>query len=130
MTGNPRVLVVEDEAPIRKLLRLTLSHHQFDCVESERGEDGLLRAAEYNPEVVILDLGLPDIDGLDWIRRFREWSKAPVIVLTARDLSAADHERLNGSVTRILQKGAYSREALLAEVRALVAASVRQESGA
>ena len=84
MPDKPRILVVEDEAPIRKLLRLSLTHHQFDYHEAEKGEDGLLRAAEYNPDIVILDLGLPDIDGLDWIRRFREWSAAPVIVLTAR----------------------------------------------
>jgi len=83
-SDKPRILVIEDESAIRKLLRVSLTHHQFDCIEAEKGEEGLARAAEYVPDVVILDLGLPDLDGLDVIRRLREWSKAPIIVLTAR----------------------------------------------
>lgn len=81
---KPRILVIEDESAIRKLLRVSLTHHQFDCIDAEKGEEGLARAAEYVPDVVILDLGLPDLDGLEVIRRLREWSKSPIIVLTAR----------------------------------------------
>ncbi len=81
---KPRILVIEDEVAIRKLLRVSLTHHQFECIEAETGEDGLARAAEYVPDVVILDLGLPDMDGLSVIRRMREWAKMPIIVLTAR----------------------------------------------
>jgi CheY-like chemotaxis protein len=77
----------------------------------------------------LLDLMMPVIDGFEFLaelRREEAWRDLPVIILTAKDLSAEDRERLNGSVARILQKGAYGREALLAEVRALVAASVRR----
>jgi two-component system KDP operon response regulator KdpE len=83
-TDKPRILLIEDEAPIRKFLRVTLTHHQFDLLEAEKGEEGLVKAAEYVPDVVLLDLGLPDVDGIAVIRRFREWSKTPVIILTAR----------------------------------------------
>ena len=72
---------------------------------------------------------LPVMDGLDFLaelRREEAWRDIPVIVVTVKDLSVEDHDRLNGSVARILQKGAYGREALLAEVRALVGASVER----
>ena len=79
------------------------------------------------PGVILLDLMMPVMDGFEFLeelRREEAWRGIPVIVLTGRDLSAEDRERLNGSVARILQKGAYGQDALLAEVRALVAASV------
>ena len=81
---GPVVLVIEDEAPIRRFLRPTLASQGYRVVESETGEDGLLQAATRQPELVILDLGLPDLDGLEVIRRLREWSAIPIIVLSAR----------------------------------------------
>ena len=84
-------------------------------------------AGRTTPGVILLDLMMPVMDGFEFLaelRREEAWRHIPVIVLTARDLSAEDRERLNGSVTRILQKGAYGQDALLAEVRSLVAASV------
>jgi two-component system, OmpR family, KDP operon response regulator KdpE len=81
---GPVVLVIEDEPPIRRFLRPTLTSQGYRLVESETGEDGLLQAATRQPDLVILDLGLPDMDGLQVIRRLREWTAVPIIVLSAR----------------------------------------------
>jgi two-component system KDP operon response regulator KdpE len=81
---GPVVLVIEDEPPIRRFLRPTLTSQGYRIVEAETGEDGLVQAATRQPDLVILDLGLPDLDGLQVIRRLREWSAVPIIVLSAR----------------------------------------------
>jgi two-component system KDP operon response regulator KdpE len=78
------VLLIEDEAAIRRLLRTALVAHGYRLIESTTGEDGLQRAAMRMPDLVIVDLGLPDIDGIEVIRRLREWSATPIIVLSAR----------------------------------------------
>jgi two-component system, OmpR family, KDP operon response regulator KdpE len=83
-TTGPVVLVIEDEPPIRRFLRPTLASQGYRLVEAETGEDGLLQAATRQPDLVILDLGLPDLDGLQVIRRLREWTAVPIIVLSAR----------------------------------------------
>jgi two-component system, OmpR family, KDP operon response regulator KdpE len=90
MNDEPRaaspalVLVIEDEAPIRKFLRAALEGQGFAVHESVTGRDGIAQAATRAPDLVLLDLGLPDVDGLDVVRRLREWSTVPVLVLTAR----------------------------------------------
>jgi len=81
---GPVVLVIEDEPPIRRFLRPTLASQGYRLVEAETGEDGVLQAATRQPDLVILDLGLPDLDGLQVIRRLREWTAVPIIVLSAR----------------------------------------------
>jgi two-component system KDP operon response regulator KdpE len=80
----PLVLIIEDEAPIRKFLRVSLSGEEYRLDEAETGKQGLTMAASQPPDLVILDLGLPDMDGLDVLRSLREWLSAPVIVLSAR----------------------------------------------
>ncbi|HET6880156.1 MAG TPA: response regulator [Pirellulales bacterium] len=80
----PLILVIEDEAPIRKFLRVSLTGEEYRLDEAETGKQGLQMAASQPPDLVILDLGLPDIDGLDVLRQLREWLSAPVIVLSAR----------------------------------------------
>ena len=82
------VLVIEDEPPIRRFLRPTLTSQGYRLVEAETGEDGLVQAATRQPDLVILDLGLPDLDGLEVIRRLREWTAVPIIVLSARGAEA------------------------------------------
>jgi two-component system, NtrC family, sensor kinase len=127
------VLVVEDDAALRELVRRMLEREGYAVMEAKDGRDALERVGEHVPGVILLDLVMPVMDGFEFLaelRRKEAWRELPVIVLTAKDLSAEDRERLNGSVARILQKGAYGREALLAEVRALVAASVRRGGGA
>jgi len=82
--AGPVVLVIEDDAQIRRFLRVTLGNHGYRLFEATTGEAGLLEAATRQPDIVILDLGLPDIDGLDVIRRLREWTPLPIVVLSAR----------------------------------------------
>lgn len=82
--ANPRILLVEDEAQIRRFLRISLEAHKFRVSEARLGEEGLSLCATLQPDLVILDLGLPDMDGREVIKRLREWSGVPVIVLTVR----------------------------------------------
>src|SRR5258706_8637913 len=79
------VLVIDDEPQIRRLLRLTLEGNGYRVIDAGTGKDGMLQAAQCRPEVILLDLGLPDLDGLEVLKRLREWSDAPVVVLTVRD---------------------------------------------
>lgn len=81
---DPCIVVVEDEPQIRKFLRAALTGQGYRVFEATTGEDGLVEAASRQPDVLIVDLGLPDIDGLEVIARVREWSAVPIIVLSAR----------------------------------------------
>ena len=83
-TPRPVVLLIEDEPQIRRFLRAALDAQGFRLIEVATGEEGVAAAATRQPEAIILDLGLPDMDGLDIIRRVREWSAIPIIVLSAR----------------------------------------------
>jgi two-component system KDP operon response regulator KdpE len=80
-----RILVIDDEPQIRKLLQVSLGAHGYNVAEVATGQEGINQAAVFKPDLVILDLGLPDIDGQEVIRRIREWSEVPIIILTARD---------------------------------------------
>jgi two-component system KDP operon response regulator KdpE len=84
MADRPCVLLVEDELPIRRFLRPSLDGDGFKVVEAPNGREGLALASSHRPEIVLLDLGLPDMDGLEVIHRLREWTPVPIIVLTAR----------------------------------------------
>ena len=85
MSATPlQILVIEDEPQIRRFLRVTLSEQGYRLVEAETGKEGLTAAAASPPDVVILDLGLPDIDGLEVARQLRDWTAVPIIVLSAR----------------------------------------------
>ena len=81
------ILVVDDELPIRRFLRAALESQGYRLVEATSGQEGVSEAAMRSPALVLLDLGLPDIDGFDVVRRIREWSSMPIIVLSARILS-------------------------------------------
>ena len=83
--AGPLVLVVDDEPPIRRFLQASLSAEGYRVVEAGSGEEGLKLAAQQPPDLVILDLGLPGIDGQDVLKRLREWLAAPILVLSARD---------------------------------------------
>jgi len=83
---NPTVaLIIDDEVQIRRLLRLTLEAHGYKVFEAADGQTGLLEAGQRRPDVVVLDLGLPGLDGLTVLKRLREWSRVPVVVLSVRD---------------------------------------------
>jgi two-component system, OmpR family, KDP operon response regulator KdpE len=84
-SAGPLVLVADDEVEMRRFLRASLASHGYRVVETESAEETITQAKAYNPDLVLLDLGLPDRDGLDVIKRIREWCKAPVVVISARD---------------------------------------------
>jgi two-component system KDP operon response regulator KdpE len=89
--GIARILVIDDEPQIRKFLRISLNAYGYEVIEAVRGEDGVAKCATETPDLVILDLGLPDLDGQEVIVRIREWSKVPIIVLSVR---AAEGEKV------------------------------------
>ena len=79
-----QVLVVEDDAPVRNLITTTLKTHEYKYMIAKDGNEAIRNASTYNPDVLFLDLGLPDIDGIDVIKKVREWSNMPIIVISAR----------------------------------------------
>ena len=118
------VLVVEDESATRRMLRRMLKKQGWAVTEAENGRVALERVAEQRPALIVLDLMMPTMDGFAFIAELRQredWRTIPIVVMTAKDLTPEERQRLNGSVEKILLKGAYSREDLLGEVRRLVA---------
>lgn len=85
MKETPTILLIEDERQMRRFLRVTLQSEQYGVLEAETAAVGLSQAATKNPDIILLDLGLPDMDGLDVIEKLREWSAIPVIVISARE---------------------------------------------
>jgi CheY-like chemotaxis protein len=127
------ILVVEDDPATRETLRRVLEPGGWTVDEAENGQIGLARLEKSRPRLILLDLMMPEMDGFEFItelRRRDEWRSIPVVVITAKDLTAEDHERLNGYVAAVVQKSAYSRGELLAEVRDLLATLVRQPATA
>ncbi|MGH9041337.1 MAG: response regulator [Acidimicrobiia bacterium] len=119
------VLVVEDDGATRALLRRTLEAQGFPVAEAENGERALQEVGEHRPALILLDLLMPVMDGFDFVSELHsrpEWRSIPIVVITAKDLTAEDQARLSGHVHDVLRKGAYTRARLLAEVRERVAA--------
>ena len=117
--------MVEDDSETRELLRRQLEKERWEVREASNGHIGLELARAKTPELVLLDLIMPEMDGFEFLQEFRsrdEWRSIPVVVITAKDLSEEDVDRLSGNVQKILQKGAYSSDELLTEVRDLVIA--------
>jgi len=79
------ILLIEDEMQMRRFLRVAIESEHYRLVEADTGKDGLVKAVAWNPDVVLLDLGLPDMDGIEVIKRLREWSKVPIIIISARE---------------------------------------------
>jgi two-component system, OmpR family, KDP operon response regulator KdpE len=115
-TDQPRILVIEDEPEIRRFLRASLGAHGFVVHEAETGRDGLLQASSTPPDVVVLDLGLPDIDGLVVIEELRGWSRVPTIVLSARGQESDKIAALDAGADDYLTKP-FSVGELLARLR-------------
>jgi two-component system, OmpR family, KDP operon response regulator KdpE len=114
--AEPAVVVIEDEAEIRRFLRVTLHAQSYRLFEAATGGDGLVEVATRQPDVVIVDLGLPDIDGLEVIRRIREWSSVPVIVLSARGGERDKVTALDAGADDYVEKP-FGTDELLARVR-------------
>jgi two-component system KDP operon response regulator KdpE len=85
MDNAPLILIIEDERPIRNFLRSALATQSYRVLETERGRDGLALAASHVPDVILLDLGLPDRDGLEVIKELRAWFTGPILILSARE---------------------------------------------
>lgn len=117
--GAGRILIIEDEAPIRRFLRVALEAHDFEVCESATGRDGIGRAATASPDIVILDLGLPDIDGKEVVKRLREWSALPILVLSVRESEAEKVAALDAGANDYVVKP-FGIAELLARVRALL----------
>jgi two-component system KDP operon response regulator KdpE len=124
----PVIVLIEDEPQIRRFLRATLGSHGYRLHEAETGEDGLIEAASRQPDVVILDLGLPDVDGLQVIRRLREWSKVPVIVLSARGQEGDKVAALDAGADDYVSKP-FAVGELLARLRVALRHAAAGESG-
>jgi two-component system, OmpR family, KDP operon response regulator KdpE len=82
---KPIALIIDDEVQIRRLLRVALENENYQVHEAKTGQEGLVEIANSKPAVILLDLGLPDMDGLEVLKRLREWSEVPVVILTVRD---------------------------------------------
>ncbi len=117
MTATARVLIVDDEPQIRRFLRTSLDAHGFEVVEAESGQEAIRRATTDKPDILVLDLGLPDISGFDVIRRIREWSPVPIIVLTARNREPDKIEALDLGADDYLTKP-FGMGELMARIRA------------
>ena len=123
--GNQRVLVVDDEAPIRRYLRAALSAQGLTVYESASGEEAVQAVLSHRPDIIILDLGLPDIDGIEVTRRLREWSQTPIIILSVREAEQDKIAALDAGADDYLTKPFGTGE-LLARMRV----ALRKQSSA
>jgi two-component system KDP operon response regulator KdpE len=130
MPDAATVLVIEDDRQIRRFLRAMLQSQGYVVLEAETGKDGLREAAERPPEVIVLDLGLPDMEGLDVLREIRQWSNLPVIVLSARGQEFQKVQALDAGADDYLTKP-FGAPELAARLRVALrhAASSGQEPG-
>jgi len=118
LSENATALVIDDEKQIRRLLRIVLEEHNYRVLEADSGRQGLAEAAQRKPDVVLLDLGLPDADGIEILRRLREWSQVPVLILSVRDGPEDKVAALDAGADDYVTKPFESSE-LLARLRAI-----------
>ena len=111
------ILVIEDDTSVRNLMTTTLKAHDYRYLTASTGETGIMEASSHNPDVVLLDLGLPDMDGIEVIKKIRTWSNMPIIVLSARSEDSDKIEALDMGADDYLTKP-FSVEELLARLRA------------
>ena len=127
------ILVVEDDKSVRNLIATTLRTNGYRFTEAPTGEEAIIQASSHNPDVILLDLGLPDIDGVEVIHRIRSWSNVPILVISARSEDADKINALDAGADDFLTKP-FSVEELLARLRvtqrrlALIQASTPQKA--
>ena len=122
------ILIIEDDAQIRRFLRATLSTHGYRVSEVTRGYDGIVQVSTQHPDLIILDLGLPDIDGLDVTRQLREWVSAPIIVVSARQQEHDKVEALDAGADDYLTKP-FGTDELLARIRVALRHAIQVAKG-
>lgn len=111
------ILVVEDDAPVRNLIATTLKAHDYRFLTTGTGEGTVMEAASHNPDIILLDLGLPDIDGVEVISRIRRWSNVPILIISARSEDSDKIDALDAGADDYLTKP-FSVDELLARLRA------------
>lgn len=111
-----KILIVEDDAPVRNLITTTLKAHDYRYITARNGNEAILEASSGNPDIILLDLGLPDIDGVEIIKTIRTWSDVPIIVISARSEDTDKIEALDNGADDYLTKP-FSIEELLARLR-------------
>lgn len=111
-----RILVVEDDTPIRNLISTTLKAHDYKYITAKDGENAIIQASTHNPDIILLDLGLPDTDGIEIIKKIRTWSNVPIIVISARNEDSDKINALDNGADDYLTKP-FSVEELLARIR-------------
>jgi two-component system KDP operon response regulator KdpE len=126
MTNPPRILVIDDEPQILRAMRTILTAKQFEVITASRGEDGLALAAANPPDVIVLDLSLPDMDGIQVCARLREWTQIPIIVLSVRDSERDKVAALDKGADDYLTKP-FGIEELLARIRVALRHSVHSQ---
>lgn len=122
MNENETILIIDDELQIRRLLEITLTANGYKIIQSVNGKDGLIDAATHHPSLIILDLGLPDIDGQVIIKKLREWYNQPIIVLSVRNSEEDIIKALDNGANDYLTKPFRTGE-LLARIRAVIRAN-------
>lgn len=110
------ILVVEDDKPVRNLITTTLDTHGYKYITAQNGQSAVIEASSHNPDVILLDLGLPDMDGIDVIKKVRSWSNIPIIVISARSEDRDKIDALDAGADDYLTKP-FSVEELLARLR-------------
>ena len=123
------MLVIDDEPQIRRLLRVTLEANGYEVHDAANGKDGIAQAAQCRPELILLDLGLPDLDGVEVLKRIREWSRVPVIILSVRDRENDKIAALDAGADDFVTKPFSSGE-LLARLRTTLRRSQPQAAEA
>lgn len=114
--NKPKILIVEDDSAIRNLISTTLETQEYRYISANNGEEAIMEAVSHNPDIVLLDLGLPDIDGVDIIKKIRTWSNMPIIVISARSEDNDKIEALDSGADDYLTKP-FSVTELLARLR-------------
>lgn len=117
--NKPVILVVEDDAPVRNLMSTTLKTHDYKYLTAPTGREAVMLASSHNPDVIFLDLGLPDMDGVEVIRQIRSWSNMPIIVISARSEDEDKITALDAGADDYLTKP-FSVEELLARLRVTI----------
>lgn len=121
-----RILIIDDEEQIRRLLRVALEGHDYQIDEASSGKDGLRQAATFHPDLVILDIGLPDLGGLTVLERIREWSHVPVIMLTVQEDESEKIKALDSGADDYITKP-FSMGELLARIRVALRHAAKTE---
>jgi CheY-like chemotaxis protein len=124
------ILVVEDDSDTREMLCRQLKKQNWEVIEAENGSQALMKLADHTPAMIISDLMMPEMDGFELVHQLRQheqWRAIPIVILTAKDITSEDQQKLNGSVIKIFEKGSYHSSDLLEEVNNLLCKAIARQ---